>query len=251
MTLAPPPMPPSDAPAAESAGATLRLVIADALVVILTFIVMFLGVGQLSAEAGLSAVQTAVMTLLTVAAPAQAAAMQIMTSDGATSGVWVAAMVAVIIVNLRFMVMVASILGRLPQAGFLRGTAAVGLVSASSFAIILPRLMSAPPARPLLYCALVGVSCSISAVIGALLGHQLAASVPALVGAALGAMIPIYFATLIARQGKHKALIANALAGAVLVPLAAPLLGSLSLLIVPLGISALSLMIGKGTPANG
>jgi len=220
-------------------------------VVVLTFIVMFMGVGQLSAKAGLDALQTAVMTGLTIAAPAQAAAMQILGDGSLQSGAWAAAVVAVIIVNLRFMVMIASVLSRLPRIGLLRGIPVIGLISASSFAVVLPRLMSQPPKRPLLYCGLVGLFCSLSAILGAVLGHQMAASVPALVGAALGAMIPIYFATLIAKQRKDRNLMINALAGAVMVPATAPIFGSFALLIAPLVIAALSMMTEKkGTSKN-
>jgi len=234
---------PALSPSEPSVGETARLVLRDALVVILTFVVMFMGVGRASAEAGLSAVQTAFMTMFTVAAPAQAAAMQILDSESAGATAWVAAVVAVIIVNLRFMVMVASILGRLPQRGLAPSVGAVGLISASSFAVILPRLMGDPPRRPILYCGLVGLACSLSAVCGAVLGHQLATAVPVLAGAALGAMIPIYFATLIARQGRHRMLMLNALAGAILVPVAAPVLGSFSLIIMPLLVAALTMLI--------
>ncbi|KAA5606122.1 hypothetical protein F1188_06755 [Roseospira marina] len=236
-------------PAPPPIGETIRLVVRDALVVILTFVVMFMGVGRASAEAGLNALQTAFMTLFTVAAPAQAAAMQILDSDTAGATAWVAAVVAVIIVNLRFMVMAASILGRLPNPGVAKGIGAIGLISASSFAILLPRLMGEAPRRPILYCGLVGLACSLSAVFGAVLGHQIATAVPVLVGTALGAMIPIYFATLIARQGRHRILMLNALAGAVLVPLAAPLLGSFSLIVVPLVVSGLTLLIPSSKEA--
>ncbi|WP_107990019.1 AzlC family ABC transporter permease [Breoghania corrubedonensis] len=228
-----------------SVATVFRIAASDALVVVLTFLVMFMGVGQISAEAGLSALQTALMTSLTVAAPAQAAAMQIMTSDGAVAGAWVAAVVAVVIINLRFIVMVASVLGRLPETSFVRGLGGVGLISASSFAVILPRLMDKKPPRPVLYCGFVGGLCSGSAIIGAVAGHQLAASVPVIVGATLGAMIPIYFATLIARQKKMRNLMVNALFGAILVPLAVPTMGSLALLILPLIVAALSMLVDQ------
>ncbi|MEI2388036.1 AzlC family ABC transporter permease [Breoghania sp. JC706] len=237
------PSPPEDTQA--SLATVFRIAFGDALVVVLTFLVMFMGVGQISAEAGLSALQTAVMTSLTVAAPAQAAAMQILTSDGAVAGAWVAAVVAVVIINLRFIVMVASVLGRLPETNFLRGLGGVGLISASSFAVILPRLMDKRPPRPVLYCGIVGLLCSSSAIIGAVAGHQLAASVPVIVGATLGAMIPIYFATLIARQKKMRALMVNALFGAVLVPLAVPTMGSFALLVLPLIVAAISMLIDQ------
>ena len=235
--------PPEDTQA--SLATVFRIAFGDALVVVLTFLVMFMGVGQISAEAGLSALQTAVMTSLTVAAPAQAAAMQILTSDGAVAGAWVAAVVAVVIINLRFIVMVASVLGRLPETSFLKGLGGVGLISASSFAVILPRLMDKRPPRPVLYCGIVGLLCSSSAIIGAVVGHQLAASVPVIVGATLGAMIPIYFATLIARQKKMRALMVNALFGAVLVPLAVPTMGSFALLVLPLIVAAISMLIDQ------
>ncbi|MBZ8132425.1 hypothetical protein CLD20_03975 [Afifella sp. IM 167] len=234
-------------PAGEDASVWQVLLIAagDALVVILTFLVMFMGVGQLSAEAGLNAVQTALMTSLTVAAPAQAAAMQILGNEAVASAAWAAGVVAVIIVNLRFIVMVASILSRLPETSFWRGLGGVGLISASSFAVILPRLMDDPPPRPILYCGLVGLMCSSSAVIGAVAGHQLAASVPVLVGASLGAMIPIYFATLIAKQRKKRPLMLNAFFGALLVPFAAPFMGSFALLVLPLAVAAISMLVDQ------
>ncbi|WP_321336684.1 AzlC family ABC transporter permease [Breoghania sp.] len=228
-----------------SVATVFSIAIRDAAVVIITFLIMFMGVGQISAEAGLSALQTAFMTSLTVAAPAQTAAMQILQSDGARAGAWVASVIAVVIINLRFIIMVASVLGRLPSMSFTRALGSVGFLSASSFAVILPKLMDSRPPRPALYCGIVGAMCSLSAIIGAVAGHQLAASVPVIVGATLGAMIPIYFATLIARQKKMRSLMVNAAFGALLVPLAAIELGSYALLVLPLIVSGISMLVER------
>ncbi len=46
----------------------------DSYLIIITFIVMFTGVGQMSARAGLDVMQTGAMTALTLAAPARAGA---------------------------------------------------------------------------------------------------------------------------------------------------------------------------------
>ncbi|MEF2074501.1 AzlC family ABC transporter permease [Consotaella aegiceratis] len=225
---------------------TLRLVLADASSVVVTIMAMFMGVGQFSAEGGLSALQTGLMTALTVSGPAQAAAAQMMASGGASSGLWLAAIMTVIVVNLRFAVLTASVLARLPDVGRLRSAPAISLITAGSFAVVLPRLMSdRVPQRPVFYCALVTTICTSSAVIGALLGHGLAGIVPAAIGLALSAIIPVYFATLIARMVRHRTLMANAAAGAILVPLAAPFLGSLTLLVVPLVIAAVSFLVER------
>ncbi len=240
---------PSESPEADEPAASVATVftiaVRDAAVVIITFLIMFMGVGQISAEAGLSALQTAIMTSLTVAAPAQTAAMQILNSDGAHAGAWAAAVVAVAIINLRFIIMVASVLGRLPSMNFIRALGSVGFLSASSFAVILPKLMDSRPPRPALYCGIVGALCSASAIIGAVAGHQLAASVPVIVGATLGAMIPIYFATLIARQKKMRNLMVNAAFGAVLVPIAAIEMGSYALLVLPLIVAGFSMVLER------
>lgn len=218
-----------------SFGAVLLESFRDSYLVILTFVVMFIGVGQMSARAGLDALQTMVMTALTLAAPAQAAAMSILISAGGSAATaWITALTAVLVINLRFIVMVASVLARLPKLSIGRALATLGLLSASSFAVIFPRLIDDPPRRPALYAGTICAMCSLSAVIGALIGHEMSGTVSPLIGATLGAVIPVYFAVLIAAQWKNRVLMLNAAVGAVLVPFAAPYLGSSALLVVPL-----------------
>lgn len=227
MTISPTPPP---------VRAVLRDALRDSYLVILTFVVMFVGVGQMSARAGLDALQTALMTILTVAAPAQAAAMSILSAaGGAGNTAWIAAITSVVVINLRFIVMVASVMARLPKLSVPRTVSALGFLSASSFAVIFPRLIGdAPPKRPALYVGLTCLCCALSATAGAVIGHRSSGAVSPFWGALLGAVVPSYFATLIAGQWKDKALMLNALAGAVLVPLAAPALGASALLLVPL-----------------
>lgn len=215
-----------------SAWAVLREALRDSYLVILTFVVMFIGVGQMSARAGFDALQTALMTVLTVAAPAQAAAMSILSGGG--GGAWIAAITTVAVINLRFIVMVASVLARLPRLPVPRAVAALGFLSASSFAVVFPRLIDDPPRRPALYVGLTCLCCAASATAGAVIGQRMSGSVSPLWGAILGAVVPVYFATLIAGQWKDRMLMLNAGVGALLVPLAAPTLGSSALLVVPL-----------------
>jgi len=219
--------------------------------IVLTFVVMFIGVGQLSSRAGLDALQTAVMTAFTLAAPAQAAAMSILLSaGGAASGAWITALTAVVLINLRFVVMVASVMARLPRMSIARTVATLGLLSASSFAVVFPRLVDDPPKRPALFVFFICLLCCSSAVFGAVLGHRMSGTVSPVLGAVLGAVIPIYFATLLANQWKDRALMLNALAGAILVPLAAPVLGGTALLVVPLVFASVTVALRKGRSAD-
>lgn len=216
----------------------------DSYLVVFTFVVMFTGVGQMSARAGLDVFQTAAMTATTLAAPAQVAAMSILlAAGGAAGGAWLTAVTAVVVVNLRFIVMVASVMARLPRMRIGAAVASLGLLSASSFAVVFPRLVDRPPVRPVLYVACVCGLCCSSAVAGAVIGHRMSGTVSPAVGAALGALIPVYFATLIAGQWKDRMLTANAALGAILVPLAKPVLGSSGLLVVPLVVAVLSVLV--------
>lgn len=229
-----------------SVGAVLRDALRDSYLVILTFVVMFVGVGRMSALAGLDAVQTALMTLLTVAAPAQAAAMSILAAGSGGGTAWIAAVTSVVVINLRFIVMVASVMARLPRLSVPRSVATLGFLSASSFAVIFPRMIGeAPPRRPALYVGLTCLCCALSATAGAVIGHRSSGAVSPLAGALLGAVVPTYFATLIAGQWKDKALMRNAFAGAVLVPLAAPLLGPSALLLVPLAFAVVTTLVQR------
>ncbi len=229
-----------------SLGAVLRESFRDSYLVILTFVVMFIGVGQMSARAGLDALQTMVMTALTLAAPAQAAAMSILISAGGSAATaWITALTAVLVINLRFIVMVASVLARLPKLSIGRALATLGLLSASSFAVIFPRLIDDPPRRPALYAGAICAMCSLSAVTGAVIGHEMSGAVSPLIGATLGAVIPVYFAVLIAAQWKNRVLMLNAAVGAVLVPLTAPYLGSSALLVVPLAFAIVTTLAGR------
>ena len=234
-----------------SFGAVLRESFRDSYLVILTFVVMFIGVGQMSSRAGLDALQTVVMTALTLAAPAQAAAMSILISaGGSASTAWITALTAVVVINLRFIVMVASVLARLPKLSIGRALATLGLLSASSFAVIFPRLIDDPPRRPALYAGTICAMCSLSAVVGALIGNRMSGAVSPLLGATLGAVIPIYFAVLIAAQWKNRVLMLNAAVGAVAVPLAAPYLGSSALLVVPLGFATVTTLVAGRRPKD-
>lgn len=218
----------------------------DSYLVVLTFVVLFTGVGQLSARAGLDWIQTAVMTALTLAAPAQAAAMSILIAANGAGGAWIAAIVAVGVVNLRFAVMVASVMARLPRMSIPRTVAALGLLSASSFAVIFPRLIGGdPPRRPALYAGCLCALCCVSAVCGAVAGHSMSTAIPPLAAAALSALLPVYFATLIAVQWRNRILMVNAVLGAILVPLASPLLGSSSLLVVPLAVAVAGVLLPR------
>ncbi|MBN2751383.1 MAG: AzlC family ABC transporter permease [Rhodospirillaceae bacterium] len=231
-----------------SASAVLWDATKSSYLIVFTFVMMFAGVGQLSARAGLDVLQTGVMTALTLAAPAQAAAMSIVLSaGGAAGGAWMTALTAVFVINLRFIVMVASVMARLPRMSIPRTIGTLGLLSASSFAVAFPRLVDHPPRRPALFVLFLCLLCCVSAVVGAVIGHSMSGTVSPLLGAVLGAVIPVYFATLLANQWKERALMLNAVAGAILVPLAAPVLGSTSLLVVPLVFAALSVALRRRT----
>lgn len=235
--------------APPSAWAVLRDALRDSYLVILTFVVMFIGVGQMSARAGLDAVQTALMTILTVAAPAQAAATQIL-ANGTDGAAWITAITAVVVINLRFIVMVASVMARLPRLSVPRTVVTLGFLSASSFAVIFPRLIGEhPPRRPALYVGLTCLCCATSATLGAVIGQSMSGGLAPLWGALLGAVVPTYFATLIAGQWKDKVLMLNAFAGAILVPVAAPWLGASALLLVPL-VFAVVTTLGARRKAN-
>jgi len=190
----------------------------DSAVVVATFALMFSGVGELSRAAGLDLAPTALMTFFTVAAPAQVAAVQAL-----EAGAWGAAVLAVLVVNLRFTIMAAALLSRLPAAAGRRRLAlALTFLSASSFAVVFPRLTTeTDPSvrhRPVLYLALVGLFCALGATAGGIAGHAFAAVLPAILGAALAALIPTYFATHIARVWSRRDLIGSAALGALAVP---------------------------------
>lgn len=211
--------------------------------VVLTFLLMFTGVGHLSAQAGLSAPQTAIMTLFTVAAPAQVAALEML-----SGGAWLSAILAAGIVNLRFMVMIAAVAARLPTppptaAGRLRQSATLGLLSASSFAVVLTRLGDAAITRPALYTGLVGAFCAAAAVAGAVAGHTLGTILPPILSTALTLLVPLYFTTLILRQRADRALLVAALMGGVAIPLIGLALGNLSILVGGLGVGAILMLL--------
>lgn len=203
----------------------------DSVVVVVTFLLMFTGVGHLSAQVGLSAPQTAIMTLFTLAAPAQVAALEVL-----SGGAWLSAIVAAGIVNLRFMVMIAAVAARLPPPepslpGRLRQSAVLGLISASSFAVILTRLGDAAITRPALYTGLVGAFCAAGAVTGSIAGHALGTVLPPDLGLALTLLVPLYFTTLILRQRKDRPVLVAAVLGGVAVPALGVAMGNLALLL--------------------
>lgn len=204
--------------------------LADAIPVSISFFFLFLAVGATSANAGLDLMQGVVMSLLVFAAPAQ-----LIIADMAANQNIGALLLTTFVINFRFTVMSTALIAffRSVSKGALFG--GLAMLSASTFGVSFIRFkdQNDPLTGPEMFRYYLGVSVLSfgTAALSTLLGALLASRANAAVLEVTKLILPLYFATLLAREwGKAKPLIAAGL-GFVCAAIAEPLYPNFGLVI--------------------
>jgi predicted branched-subunit amino acid permease len=202
----------------------------DAIPVSISFFFLFLAVGATSTNAGLDVVQGLTLSLLVFAAPAQ-----LIIADMVASQNIGAVLLTTLVINIRFTVMSTALMGffRSVSKGALFG--GLALISASTFGVSFIRFKDKDAALSgqEMFRYYLGVSALsfITAIISTVLGALLATRANAAILEITKLILPLYFATLLAREwGKARPLIAAGL-GFVCTAIAEPLYPNFGLVI--------------------
>jgi predicted branched-subunit amino acid permease len=183
----------------------------DAIPVSVSFFFLFLAVGATCANAGLDALQAVVMTVLVFAAPAQLIIADMVANQNIS-----AVLLTTFVINFRFSVMSAALLPFFHQVRKKSLCAGLAMISASTFGVSFIRYKNKadPLENGAAYRYYLGVSAiSFStAIVSTLIGAAVAARANAAVLEITKLILPLYFATLLAKEwGKAKPLIAAGL----------------------------------------
>jgi predicted branched-subunit amino acid permease len=209
----------------------------------ITFFFAFLGVGAVFRVAGLEVAQASLSTLVLMSGPAQMALV-----DGIRGGQPLAALIlAVCVINGRYLVMSAAAapsFGRVPLGRLLLPWT---FLSTTTFATLYTGLRD-PGVRsqPLAYFwGLIAVSVP-GAVLGTVAGHEAAGLMSGSIQATVEMILPIYFATLLAREWPRRQPLVAAGLGLAWTPICQHLLPQAGLLLASVAVGlAVGLVPGK------
>jgi predicted branched-subunit amino acid permease len=194
----------------------------------ITFLLAFLGVGAAFRAAGLGQAEAGLSTLLLMSGPAQVGML-----DGLGAGRPLLAIVlAVCLLNGRYAVMSAVLAPSLRAVPLRRLLLPLTLLSTSTFAVTQAGLHNHGAARsPLIFFQGVCLAAVPPAVVGTILGYHLTGLLPAVLAGTVDIILPVYFATLLARDWPRPSPLLAALAGFILMPLAERLLPGFGLIV--------------------
>lgn len=199
----------------------------DSIPVAVSFFFLFLAVGGASKVAGLTPLQSTVMSVVVFAAPAQFAIFDLM----ARQRPWLDLVAVTALINSRFFVMAAALLPYFRGIQPARILLAMPMLSASTFALPFMRFRQGAEARPFYYYLGVAAGSYPVAVAATSLGVFLVHGLADVFVQALKMILPVYFSTLLAREWpKPRPLVAGLLGFALtpLVELIAPAFGMLA-----------------------
>ena len=210
----------------------------DALPVTLTFSILFVAVGAASHAGGLDLAQGLAMTALVFAAPAQFAAVDLI-ADRA----WLAAVLAIAVINFRFLLMAVAIspyLGRPPKAALF---ASLQMLSASTFATAFTRLQSSRLEHPFAFYLGVCAGAFPTALAATALGYYVQDNTPPWLQELMAMLLPVYFATFLAKAWPRARFLAAGVLGFLLKPIANGLLPGFGLMLAALAAAAFLLLL--------
>jgi predicted branched-subunit amino acid permease len=204
----------------------------DSLPVCLTFMFLFSSIGALASKAGFSLLQATAMTLTVHAAPLQVLIVQ--QSD--TLGV-AALLVATVVVNFRFVIMSSVLAEQFQHVSLGRSLLSVQLLSISTFTLS-SRCGRAAADMHAYYlgCGVATLGCAIAATAA---GHCVGATPSFFVAELIAIILPLHFTALACHAPAGNRTLQATIAGFALTPLLGSQLGSLHVLVVPLGVAAL------------
>jgi predicted branched-subunit amino acid permease len=162
-----------------------------------TWFLAFLGVGAVFQVAGLDAALAGLSTLLLMSGPAQVTLV-----EGWQVGQGlVALLLTVAVINGRFLLLSAGLAPAFRKAPLWKVLLALTFLNASTFAVAQAGLRRpGPAARPLAFFWGVSLGCVPAAVLGTVTGYHTASLLPEVLRATVEMILPITFATLLARD---------------------------------------------------
>lgn len=205
----------------------------DALPVTVTFSFLFVAVGAAGQSSGLDPVQGVAMTALVFAAPAQFAAIELVEARA-----WLAAVLAIAVINFRFMLMAASIVPHLGHPARRLLFPALQMLSASTFATSFPRLRGGDIQHPFAFYVGVCLGAFPTAVAATAVGYLIQSGTPAWMQALLVTLLPVYFSTFLARAWPNGRLLCAGLLGFFLTPVVERLVPGFGLVVTALLVAA-------------
>lgn len=199
------------------AGATTSFVrgLRDSVPVGVSFFFLFLAVGGAGKVAGLSTIQATVMSIVVFAAPAQFAIFDLMVRHRPWSDIFV----VTALINSRFFVMAAVLLPYFRGVSLARLLLAMPMLSASTFTVPFIRFRQSDESRPFHYYLGVAAGSYPIAVAATALGVFLVHGLADVFTQALKMILPVYFATLLAREWPKPRPLVAGLLGFTLTPL--------------------------------
>jgi predicted branched-subunit amino acid permease len=193
---------------ADSPKRSFLLGLREALPVGVSFFFLFLAVGVASKTAGLNAFHSMLMSLVVFAAPAQFVVLDLM----AHQRPWLDILAATVIINSRFFVMTATLLPYFRGTPVSRVLAALFMLSASTFAVPFMKFKQAADVRPFEYYLGISAGSYPVAVAATGLGLLLVQGLSVELLDTFRMILPVYFATLLAREWpKRRPLLAGLL----------------------------------------
>ncbi|MCH8504646.1 MAG: AzlC family ABC transporter permease [Ectothiorhodospiraceae bacterium] len=224
----------------ETPGQAVLKGMRDALPVTLTFSFLFVAGGAASQSGGLNLPQGLAMTALVFAAPAQFAAIELMAGQA-----WLPAMLAIMVINFRFLLMAASItpyLGAPPRRALFP---ALQMLSASTFATTFPRVRGGELAYPFPFYLGVCLGAFPTALAGTAVGYLVQADNMPWLQDLLITLLPVYFTTFIARAWPNTRFLMAGLLGFFLTPLVSALVPGFGLVITALLVAVFLLVLER------
>lgn len=213
----------------------------DALPVTVTFSFLFVAVGAAGQAGGLDLWQGVAMTALVFAAPAQFAAIELIEARA-----WLPAVLAVAVINFRFMLMAASIAPYLGQPSRRTLFPALQMLSASTFATSFPRLRGGEIDHPFAFYIGVCLGAFPTAVTATAVGYLVQSGTPAWMQALLVTLLPVYFSTFLARAWPNARFLVAGLLGFFLTPLVELVVPGFALVVTSLLVAAFLLLVEAG-----
>lgn len=192
-----------------------------------SFFFLFLAVGSASRVAGLTMLQSTVMSLIVFAAPAQFAIFDLMARQRPLLDI----VAVTALINSRFFVMAAALLPFFRGVSAGRILLAMPMLSASTFALPFIRFRQGAETRPFHYYLGVAAGSYPVAVAATTLGVMLAHGLATVFVQTLKMILPVYFAILLAREWPKPRPLLAGLLGFTLTPLVeliAPAFGMLA-----------------------
>lgn len=164
------------------------------------FFLACLGVGAVFQVAGLDAALAGLSTLLLLSGPAQVTLV-----EGWQAGQALAALLLTLgAINGRFLLLSAALAPAFRKVPLPRLLLALSFINASTFAVTQAGLRRpGPAARPLAFLWGVSLGCVPAAVAGTVIGYYTTSLLPELLRATVEMILPINFATLLARDWPH------------------------------------------------